>query len=144
MDILSLLKECYELRTEIIQIEEKIEEINALLYYPKIQQISDMPKGGGGNSEEFTDKLITKREKLKKCEKDKELEFTKKWCIAIKAFRKSRLNTWEVELLTYRYYWALPWKKCGDKMKDFTGQRWNENRIFRVYGKAKEKLSKYS
>lgn len=55
---------CLKLYRKCKSIDEEIEEINALLYSPKGQDLSGMPKGNGGN-DSIVDKLVDKKKNYK-------------------------------------------------------------------------------
>lgn len=119
---------CLELYIKGKSIDENIEEINALLYSPKVQDLSGMPKGSGG-TDSIVDKLVEKKEKLTRqryeIEKQKfhcrqEIETMMKEC---------NLTKNEILLIKYRFFYGLSWKRVGKELD------WNENKVFRVYRK---------
>lgn len=127
---------CLELYIKGKSIDEKIEEINALLYSPKVQDLSGMPKGSGG-TDSIIDKLVEKKEKLTnqryEIEKQKfhcrqEIETMMKEC---------NLTENEILLIKYRFFYGLSWKRVGKELS------WNENKVFRVYRKINTVLSEY-
>lgn len=129
---MDLLKECFDLHREIREIDEKIEEIKAILYTPKCQDLSGMPKGEG-NGESIIDKLITKKSKLEQMKLNATKVLSNKWAIVEKACNNAHISNAEIMLLMYRYYYGLSWKAVTNKMRDYAGQEWNENKTFRVH-----------
>lgn len=136
------LKECLELRCRIREVDENMEEIKAMLYTPKGQDLSGMPKGGGGNGESIIDKLITKKNKLEKCRKNLVCELGEKWIEVENACNNAHISKVQRQLLSYRYYYGLSWKTVTKKMHDYTGQKWNENKTYRIHRTVLCKLNK--
>lgn len=130
------LDTCLELYIKGKSIDEKIEEINALLYSPKVQDLSGMPKGSGG-TESVVDKLVDKKEKL--TDKRYEIEKQKFHCQQeIETMMKEcNLTENEILLIKYRFFYGFSWKRVGKELK------WNENKVFRVYRKINTVLSEY-
>lgn len=129
---MNLLKECERLRRKIQDIDEKIEKINTILYYPKCQDLSGMPKGEG-SGESIIDKLITKKGKLEATKANIVKEQNNKWSIIEKACNNAHISKTDIMLIKLRYYHGLPWKSVKLKLCDYTGQEWNDNKIFRVH-----------
>lgn len=117
-------------------IDENIEEINALLYSPKVQDLSGMPKGSGG-TDSIVDKLVEKKEKLQN--KRYEIERQKFTCQQQidEMMNKCNLTRNEKLLIKYRFFYGLSWKRVGEELD------WNENKVFRVYRKINTVLSEY-
>lgn len=138
---MDLLKDCLELRHEIKEIDELIEEIKAILYYPKCQDLSGMPKGEG-SGESIIDKLITKKSNLEKKKANIACNLGNKWTVIEKACKNAHISDAGIKLLSLRYYYGLSWKMVTLKMQDYTGQNWNDNKTFRVHRAVLYKLNK--
>lgn len=130
------LERCLELHRQGKLLDEKIEEINALLYSPKGQDLSGMPKGSGG-TDSIVDKLVDKKERLQN--KRYEIERQKFACRQQidEMMNKCNLTQNEKLLIQYRFFYGLPWKRVGEELE------WNENKVFRVYRKINAILSEY-
>ena len=122
------LERCLELYKQGKVLDERIEEINTVLYTPKGQDLSGMPKGNGGN-DSIVDKLVDKKEILQ--DKRYEIERQKFHCQkqVIVMMNKCNLTQKEKLLIQYRFFYGLPWKRVGKELD------WNENKVFRVYRK---------
>ena len=129
---MDLLKECLHLRDKIRDVDEQIEEIKAILYYPKCQDLSGMPKGEG-SGESIIDKLITKKGKLEKKKAETEKQLNTKWLDVERICSNAHISKTNIKLMMFRYYYGLPWKAVRNKMCDYTKQEWNENKIFCVH-----------
>lgn len=127
---------CLKLYRKCKSVDEEIEEINALLYSPKGQDLSGMPKGNGGN-DSIVDKLVDKKEKLQN--KRYEIERQKFTCQQQidEMMNKCNLTRNEKLLIKYKFFYGLPWKRVGKELD------WNENKVFRVYRKINAILSEY-
>lgn len=136
------LKECLELRCRIREVDESMEEIKAMLYTPKCQDLSGMPRGGGGNGESIIDKLITKKGKLEQKRKNLVNELCEKWNEVESACDNAHISKVQRQLLSYRYFHGLSWKVVTKKMHDYTGQKWNENKTYRIHRIVLCKLNK--
>lgn len=129
---MKLLDVCLELKRELNDIEEEIEEVRLLAKHPKAQRITGMPRGGGiGNQAES---YILKLEKL---EDDKTLKKNKlrdTWVEAKTILKSHDARTEYIYLMWLRFYCGYQWKICNDIMKDkYPSQNWNINKCFRVY-----------
>lgn len=130
------LDTCLELYIKGKSIDEKIDKINALLYSPKVQDLSGMPKGNGG-TESIVDKLVEKKEKL--TNERYEIEKQKFHCRQeiVTMMKECNLTENETLLIKYRFFYGLSWKRVGKELG------WNENKVFRVYRKINTVLSEY-
>lgn len=135
----ALLSECYELTKQIKELEEKILEIETVLYSPRNQIISDMPKGGGG-TESTVDKLLYKLDQLKEKRKEIKQAHAEKWKEISKMLCCCTYD--EKMLFKLRFYYGLEWKACSIVMSNETHRKWDENRIFRVYRSVCENYTK--
>lgn len=123
---------CLHLCKKERKINERIEEINTKLYTPKCQDLSGMPKGGG-NSESFLDKLVD--EKLELLDKRAEVRVMKEHNqkAAILLMKHCNISDEQQHLIASRFFNGLKWKKCGVEMTKYTGEKWDENKVFRTY-----------
>lgn len=120
------------LREKIRDIDGQLEEIKAMLYYPKCQDLSGMPKGEGSDNN-IIDKLITKKDKLEKEKSKAVILLNAQWLNVETACKNAHISKTDIKLMMFRYYYGLSWKAVRNKMCDFTGQEWNENKVFRVH-----------
>lgn len=137
-----LLDECFQLTKDIKEINGKIYEIETILYHPRNQIISDMPKGKG-NSKSALDALLDKREKLEKEKKLIEEKHHSLWTEIAKRLDECKTNENEKELFELRYYYGYLWKLCVTPMSKKTGDMWDENKVYRTFYSALEKMHKY-
>ena len=137
-----LLDECLALRRYIKQTDEKIAEIEAVLYSPKNQIISDMPKGGGSSNDKV-DKLLEKIAKLQRNRERAVRELTNKWLLVIEQLKKCEATESEMQMLKLRFFNALSWKQCARTLdQSIPSEKWDENRCFRCYRKIIKKCTK--
>lgn len=134
---MQLLDRCLELCRDIKGINEMIEEINASLYTPKNQIISDMPKGK--SAESVTDKLLEKKERLTAKKEIAEMELQATWDKVISMCIKAKVTKQQIQLLYLRFHEGKPWKKCTYIMQKKYGF-WNDNKSFREYRSVLSKL----
>ena len=131
------LDKCLDLRKKIQDTEEKIEELDVRIRFPKAQTMSDMPR-----STSFSNKMedyLVKKEKLttKKLSLEAMLEMS--WDKIKDKLSKTNATVQEIMLLRYRFYNGYSWKKCTAIMAG-SDKKWNENKTFRVYRQVIAKL----
>lgn len=126
---------CLETRRKIIVVQEQITEIEARLYSPRNQVITDMPKGRGGNAN-GNDALLIKAERLRDRRAALYDNLVSQWrtCDGLLTIIDAKSN--EIELMKLRFYYGLSWDKCSKEMN------WNINKCFRTYRKLVAKLCK--
>jgi hypothetical protein len=126
------LNRCLELRRQIADLEEKIEDIECRIRFPKAQTLSDMPRcsSSAGNPIE---NYIVQKEKYQSKKLLLETELHMEWSNIEKAMLSNNIPLEEVRLMYLRFNCGYPWKKCTAIMHDSFGGKWNENRAFRVY-----------
>lgn len=128
------LDECLKISKMLADIEEYIIELKYRTMYPKIQVVSDMPKGGGKQINEIESYLI-KLEKLDERKKFIQFDLDVHWCIALEALGARGVTDMEaIQLMKYRFYFGLPWKKCLKRMQEeYTDSKWTINKCFSTY-----------
>ena len=130
------LERCLDLYRQGKVLDERIEEINTVLYTPRGQDLSGMPKGNGG-AESIVDKLVDKKEKLEN--KRYEIERQKFDCRKQinEMMNECNLTDNEKLLIQYRFFYGLSWKRVGKELE------WNENKVFRIYRKINAILTEF-
>lgn len=130
------LEKCLELYRQGKVLDERIEEINTVLYTPRGQDLSGMPKGNGGN-DSIVDKLLDKKNKLinKRYEIEKQIAHSRQKISTM--MNECNLTDNEKLLIQYRFFYGLSWKRVGEELE------WNENKVFRVYRKINVILSEF-
>ena len=134
-----LFDDCYNLKVRILELDERIEEIQTVLYYPKNQMLSDLPKGGGTDS--TLDNLLTKLDELKEEKSIQEAAHADKWAQIVERLDKCNVPQSEKDLLELRFYFGFTWKYCIPIMTERTGEEWNENKVYRIYRDVCEKCT---
>ena len=125
------LQECLELKREIERLNERIVEIRAVVFSPKNQVITGMPRGGNG--ENVIEKYLIKLERLEERKKALYKDLSDTWQAA--EGKMPNLAEQERYLLYIRFARGLPWKKCAVEMDKRYGN-WNINKVFRTYRKT--------
>lgn len=129
-----------ELRRDIESIDERLESLK-LMTQPKAQVISDMPRGGERKNsiEEYvikSERLHNKREYKQRC-------IDKEWARLVVWFDEANLSREQKTMLRLRFYKGKPWKVCLWRLRDkYSGQKWSESKLFRLYRNAVDKLCK--
>lgn len=131
--MIKLLDECREIRNEIKEIEEDIEEITLRVSAPKSQSFDDMPKATSklGNSIET---YIEKKERLEEEREELIQQLESKWKNIVIALNLNNITIEEKLLLYYRFHEGYSWRHCGNKLK------WNDNKVFRIYSKIRKSI----
>ena len=123
--------ECIELRRSINEIDEKILSLRETIYSPRNQVISGMPRGGGSNAIE---QYLIKVDKLIDIKNLREKRLSNLWNETVCTMQAHGIKEEYINLMYYRFYLGLPWKhSCSRVQENYTSQKWNENRVFRVY-----------
>ena len=125
------LQECLELKREIERLNEIIVEIKAVVFSPKNQIITGMPRGGNG--ENAIEKYLIKLEHLEERKKALYKDLSDTWQVA--EVKMPNLSEQERYVLYIRFARGLPWKRCAVEMNKLYGN-WNINRVFRTYRKT--------
>lgn len=129
------LKECLELKREINKLNDKIKEIEAITKAPKNQIITGMPRSN--NMDNVMDRYLIKIESLEEKRNTLQNLLDDKWDCLFPILVNCNLNAETIELLRLRFYKGLPWKICVSRLrKKYPKDKWNENKAFRLYGKA--------
>lgn len=134
------LNQCLCLNREKQKIIDKLEELKSTAYYPRKQNISDMPKCGG-ESINHIDAYVIKRERL---EHDIFLinnQISQCWRIVCKKI-KGIASKEETDMLRMRFRLGWQWKKCALEMQKKYGTQWNINMVFRTYRQLLAKCTK--
>lgn len=133
------LERCRELRKQIADLEEKIEDIEGNIRYPKAQTISDMPRGSstGTNSIE---RYILYKERYESIKLQFEKELFALWEKINQKMDMCNITLDEKRVMLLRYKHGLPWKICTKLMKETAGAYWTENLTFKTNRKVKKAL----
>lgn len=135
------LDEIIELRRDINSIIERLSELKQMTQ-PRVQTITDMPRGGG-DRKNVIEEYIIKLERLSKKLDDKKHELEKKWAAIKDLSQKAQLTEAQQEMIKARFYNALPWKKCVEVMKKlYPTTVWSEQKLFRMYYGVLSKFNK--
>lgn len=119
---------------QIKQLLEQVETLECRLCSPKIQIITGMPGGGGG--EDRLTNYIMKKQKLEttiKELKEKQLESFLIISLELKSlgFKKS-----VIQLIKLRFVKGIEWKECAKELQQaFPAENWNTNKCFNTYKK---------
>ena len=107
------LRNYQNIKEEREQLRQKLEEVEAALYYPKIQQLTDMPRGGSkeGNPQET---LAIYHIELQEKYKAKLEELAAEQLAIEKAIESLDAN--KRMLLRYRYIDGLKWEEVCCRM----------------------------
>lgn len=138
------LDECLRISRKIKDIEEQIIILKSRVMSAKNQVISDMPKGGGKQTNDM-DTYLMKLEKYEQIKDAYKKELNEQWEYALKILRQIGVTKDEtISLLKFRFYYGYAWKKCYRKMQDkYKEQKWTLNKCFYIYNgilhKAKHK-----
>lgn len=136
---MTVFDESLKLRQQINDIEEKLYDIKGKIRYPKTFSFSDEPRGcsGDGNS---IDRYITQVEKLETKKLSCEARLIALWINIDADMESCNIPESDRTLMKLRFNHGYSWRKCQDIMKEKEGNKWNENRIFRVYRNVVKKL----
>lgn len=107
------LRNYQKIKREREQLERQLAEVETLLYYPKIPQMSDMPRGGSkeGNPQED---LAIHHIELQQLYREKIDELAKEQLAIEKAIEP--LGSTARQLMRYRYLDGLKWEEVCVKM----------------------------
>ena len=135
-----LSEKWYELKKRIKENNDDIEEIETALYYPRNQVVTDMPRGGGsrGNT---VDRLLAKLERLKAEREMLKSEHYVLWNKILEKLNICGASEDVKKLFELRFYHFKQWKECVPLMTKFSGEEWNENRVYREYRSICEKCT---
>lgn len=107
------LRNYQKIKREREQLLQKLEEVETALYYPKIPQMSDMPRGGSTEGNQQEDLAIYHIELLE-FYKAKEAELAKEQLAIEKAIEP--LGSTARQLMRYRYLDGLKWEEVCVRM----------------------------
>lgn len=128
------LEQCLSLTRKIKDKEEEIADLRAKTMSPKIQTITDMPKGGSvGN---VIEQYIIRLERLQNKKGALEERRNKLWGAIELKLIECELNDEISKMLYLRFYNAYAWGRCAELLG------WNANKCFRMYRKALTKVHK--
>lgn len=136
------LQSCLTLKRKIEDVNGKINALRAVIYSPKNQFITGMPKASGG-MDNAIDKYLVKLERLEKRKKDLKGKQINLWKYVRQEATKAELSEQEIKLLYHRFVKGLPWKKVCRALNDAYGN-WNINKVFRTYRNVLIRLPKES
>ena len=125
------LRNYQHIKREREQLRQKLEAVEAELYYPKIQQLTDMPGGGlkeGNPQEDLTIHHIELQERYNA----KLVELAAEQLAIEKAIEA--LDPTARMLLRYRYIDGLKWEEVCCRMN----YSWRQ--VHRLHGEALQKL----
>lgn len=134
------LERCKDLRKQIADLEEKIEDIEGRIRYPKAQTISDMPTASSTTNP--IERYILLKEKYENRKLLYENELNGLWSEINLKMDKCNVTLSEKRVMLLRYKNGLPWKKCTAIMKEIVGEYWTENLTFKTNRKVKKALEK--
>lgn len=130
------LRNYQNIKKEREQLRHQLEEIEASLYYPKIQQLTDMPAGGGPKEGNPQEDMMLHHIELQERYRAK-LEELAAEQLAIEEAIES-LDETERMLLRYRYIDGLKWEEVCVKI----GYSWTQTHEH--HGRALQKLREKS
>lgn len=133
------LDRCLELRRNIIDLEERIEDIEGKIRFPKSQTISDMPRGSASGINPI-EQYITQKEKYQSKKLLCETELSMIWSDVEKRMVMCNIAHAERYLMYLRFNSGFSWKKCTAIMRNAEGKKWNENKTYREYRKVLKAL----
>lgn len=134
------LDEIIELRRDINSIIERLTELKQMTQ-PKVQTISDMPRGG--ERKNVIEEYIIKSERLQNKLNNKKLELDRKWEELKKLCENSKLTEAQLKVITNRFYFAKSWRECVLIMRTaYPDTEWNEQKLFRIYRNVLSKLNR--
>lgn len=121
-------------KKEVRRLEEELQELIELQESCGAIQYSDMPKGGGSQSD-LSDEMSRREElwrKISKARYKRIMEFKK-----IKTVIDRLENANEREVMTYRYIRSMSWEQICVKID----KKWTQ--VHRYHAKALEQIKKY-
>lgn len=134
------LDTCLSTTRKIKDIEEDILEMRARAMSPKNQVITGMPRGG--TAENQSDSYMVKLERLSAKKRKLEFERDSQWDRIVEALLNKNVKMEHIELLRYRFYSGMQWRKCCALMcRDYEKSGWNMNKVFRIYRQILRKFT---
>ena len=134
------LDEIIELRRDINSIIERLTELKQMTQ-PKVQTISDMPRGG--ERKNVIEEYIIKSERLQNKLNNKKLQLDRKWEELKKLCENAKLTEAQLKVITNRFYFAKSWRECVLIMRiAYPDTEWNEQKLFRIYRNVLSKLNR--
>lgn len=137
------LDRCLELRRKISKIEEKLEDIGYCIRYPKSQTMSDMPKTTSQAISPI-ERYIMQQDEFNRKKLLLETELSMHWNSIEKRMISCNIDKSARHLMYLRFNSGYSWKKCTAIMKNNEGEKWNENKTFRIYRKVVKMLQENS
>lgn len=130
------LSNLLSLNKKIAETDDKILEIRERVTSPKNQIISDMPRGGG-TMENALDNALSKIEHYETRKAYLNDLLVSDWLICEDILISCNISPEQIELFRYRYFYALPWKKCIAAMaKHYSNESWSESKGYRLHREA--------
>ena len=134
------LDECLAKTRKIKEINEDIAELRDRAFSPKNQIITGMPRGGAGGNQ--SDSYIVKLERLEDRQERLIHERDSLWDGIYEALTSKNIKAEHITLLRHRFYSGLQWPKCCKLMcEEYPGNKWNMNKVFRVYRQILKKFA---
>lgn len=121
-------------KKEVRRLEEELQELIELQESCGAIQYSDMPKGGGSQSD-LSDGISMKEElwcKISEAKRKRDVELKK-----IESIIDRLENANEREVMTYRYIRSMSWEQICVKID----KKWTQ--VHRYHAKALEQIKKY-
>lgn len=120
------------LRQERDHLAQLIEELEAVLYGPKVPTIDGMPRGGGFDNSHVIDKIGDKHDKLKKLYEAKVAELDARMAEIEAAIEP--LAPTERDLIRLHYFQGLTWEEVAVRMS------YSWRHVHRIHGAIIAKL----
>lgn len=134
------LNQCLNLNRDKQKIIDKLKELKSTAYYPRKQDISDIPKGSSENINHI-DAYVIKQERLEHDILLINKQISQCWHIVCEKI-KGIASKEETDMLRMRFYKGWQWKRCAVEMQKKCGCQWNINKIFSTYRQLLAKCTK--
>ncbi len=134
------LNQCLSLNRDKQNIIDELRELKSTAYYPRKQDISDIPKCGSENINHI-DAYVIKQERLENDILLINKQISQCWHIVCKKI-KGIATKEETDMLRMRFYKGWQWKRCAAEMQGKYGSQWNINKIFSTYRQLLAKCTK--
>lgn len=136
------LNQCLYLNRKKHKMIDELKELKSTAYYPRKQDISDMPKRGGENINHI-DAYIIRQEKLEGNIRLINMQISSCWKVVCRKINGIASKE-ETDMLRMRFRLGWQWKKCALEMQKKYGGKWNINMVFRTYRQLLDKCTKLS
>ena len=121
-----------ELRRERDHLAGLIEELESVLYGPKVPTIDGMPRGGSFDNSNKVDKIGDKHDKLQKLYEEKVAELDRRMADIEAAIEPLEPN--ERKLIRLHYFQGLNWEQVAVEMS------YSWRHVHRIHGRIIAKL----